>query len=152
MTDHRLRCSASPQYQSRDLFVRKIPLPHRYNQITPFLCAPRNLYFLHFYHIIPHFYFYSNIPIHIVESDTNITTPTNHDVGDKRYFPLLIPDCYVLCTLASNLASAFWHFDPGIKSLYYYKSMTISCYNLKKLIFFVIGNDSRNALSDTIPI
>lgn len=27
--------------------------------------------------------------------------------------------------------------------------MTISCYNLKKLIFFVIGNDSRNALSDT---
>ena len=100
MTDHRLRCSASPQYQSRDLFVRKIPLPHRYNQITPFLCAPRNLYFLHFHHIIPHFYFYSNIPIHIVESDTNITTPTNHDVGDKRYFPPLIPDCYVLCTLA----------------------------------------------------
>ena len=86
MTDHRLRCSASPQYQSRDLFVRKIPLPHRYNQITPFLCAPRNLYFLHFHHIIPHFYLYSNIPIHIVESDTNITTPTNHDVGDKRYF------------------------------------------------------------------
>lgn len=40
----------------------------------------------------------------------------------------------------------------NIKSLYYYKSMTISCYNLKKLIFFVIGNDSRNALSDTIPI
>lgn len=86
MTDHRLRCSASPQYQSRDLFVRKIPLPHRYNQITPFLCAPRNLYFLHLHHIIPNFYFYSNIPIHIVESDTNITTPTNHDVGDKRYF------------------------------------------------------------------
>lgn len=48
MTDHRLRYSASPQYQSRDLFVRKIPLPHRYNQITPFLCAPRKLYFLHF--------------------------------------------------------------------------------------------------------
>lgn len=38
------------------------------------------------------------------------------------------------------------------KSLYYYKNMTISCYYLKKLIFFVIGNDSRNALSDTIPI
>lgn len=33
-----------------------------------------------------------------------------------------------------------------------YKNMTISCYSLKKLIFFVIGNDSRNALSDTIPI
>ena len=73
VTDHRLRCSASPLYQSRDLFVRKIPLPHRYNQITPFLCAPRNLYFLYFHHIIPNFYFYSNIPIHIVESDTNIT-------------------------------------------------------------------------------
>lgn len=140
MTDHRLRCSASPQYQSRDLFVRKIPLLHRYNQITPFLCAPRNLYFLHFHHIIPHFYFYFNIPIHIVESDTNITTPTNHDVGDKRYFAPLIPDCYVPCTLAI------------LKSLYYYKNMTISCYYLKKLIFFVIGNDSRNALSDTIPV
>ena len=54
--------------------------------------------------------------------------------------------------LASKLASAVGPFDPGIKSLYYYKNMTISCYNLKKLIFFVIGNDSRNALSDTIPI
>ena len=140
MTDHRLRCSASPQYQSRDLFVRKIPLPHRYNQITPFLCAPRNLYFLHFHHIIPHFYFYSNIPIHIVESDTNITTPTNHDVGDKRYFD----------TFDTRLLRALHSRNPQIIILLQKHDYFLLLF--KKLIFFVIGNDSRNVLSDTIPI
>ena len=99
MTNHRLRCSASPQYQSRDLFVRKIPLPHRYNQIAPFLCAPLNLYFLHFHHIIPHFYFYSNIPIHIVESDTNIThSYKSWCWGSKVFCPLWyqIATCFAL--------------------------------------------------------
>ena len=65
---------------------------------------------------------------------------------------MFLADQEVKNPLASNLASAFLPFDPGIKSLYYYKNITISCYSLKKLIFFVIGNDSRNALSDTIPI
>ena len=80
-------------------FVRKIPLPHRYNQIAPFLCAPRNLYFLRFHHIIPNFYFYSNIPIHIVESDTNIThSYKSWCCGQKVFCPLWyqIATCFAL--------------------------------------------------------
>ena len=113
VTDHRLRCSASLQHQSRDLFVRKIPSLTA-TRLLHFYALPAIYTFSHFHHIISYFYFYSNIPIHIVESDTNITSAP--------------------------------------KSLHYYKNVTISCHNLKKLIFSIIGNDSRNALSDTIPI
>ena len=63
-----------------------------------------------------------------------------------------IPTAVFFLAIIAGIAGLWLHKIQKNFRKFYYKNITISCYSLKKLIFFVIGNDSRNALSDTIPI
>ena len=81
---------------------------------------------------------------YIVESDTNITPPTNHlfCVVGKRYLTPLISDCYVLCTLLSQNIHKYF--------LFFRKSGCTSCFwRIKRS---KVSFNSLHQLSDLLPL